>query len=393
MFWSGESYESFYGWVFSFSTGDLSWIDRGIPFSARGLAVWSRSELSSVSLPFRTGSIEGSIYYDHGRPVDNAAVIASATFSFSSRPLSAVVVRETRSSDGYYLITDLPAGVYTLEANQAWCEGSVCDKVLVEPDSVVTCDFDAASGRSLRDKAGLITGRVETSHGLPLSGVMVLGLGNSLGALTDSCGVYALRIRSEGSYTLRAQAMGYRNRSGPELEVIPPEHIEFNFAADTPNSEDSLGYALYPEAFSGIIGMRSIDDPFETHPDRFSVTGAVVTDVISGLEWLVGPDSDMTWYEAYAWVEALGGGWRMPSRAELEELGDSGIRSDCWGPFENSGWWVWSGETREPSCAWGLRFGCESRYLFFGTGEDSYIRTTSRNKRAFAVRAQNGTGV
>jgi len=53
----------------------------------------------------------------------------------------------------------------------------------------------------------------------------------------------------------------------------------------------------------------------------------VVLDTKSGLEWVAGPDKDMAWYWAKRWVNNLtvsGGGWRMPTKAELLTLYEKG---------------------------------------------------------------------
>lgn len=101
----------------------------------------------------------------------------------------------------------------------------------------------------------------------------------------------------------------------------------------------------------------------------------------NGLYWQVGPDEQMTWFEAKAWVDGLGGNWRMPSRAELRGLWDAGIRSDNWGPFENSGYGVWSGEAKDSSSAW--------VFDFYGGGEYwSYRSNSDYGGRIFAVRSR-----
>ena len=94
--------------------------------------------------------------------------------------------------------------------------------------------------------------------------------------------------------------------------------------------------------------------------------------------WLVGPDRDMDWAEAKEWVDDLGGNWRMPYREELQGLWDAGISEENWGPFENSGLWVWSGEIRSSRDAWA--------FYFSSLGEESVDRSNSINGRAFAVR-------
>jgi len=77
--------------------------------------------------------------------------------------------------------------------------------------------------------------------------------------------------------------------------------------------------------------------------DRFRVSSdKIITDIVTGLQWKVGPDRDFDWYGAGIWIEQLEGNWRMPLRNELEELFEAGITVDRWGPFDNTGWFVWS---------------------------------------------------
>jgi serine/threonine protein kinase len=104
----------------------------------------------------------------------------------------------------------------------------------------------------------------------------------------------------------------------------------------------------------------------------------------NGLEWYVGPDRDTTWAEAKKWVENLsvgGGGWRMPTRSELEGLYEKGRGTRNMDPaFKTTGWYVWSGETKRASSAWIFDF-------FFGPGY--WIdRNFSSSWRAFAVRSR-----
>jgi TonB family protein len=92
------------------------------------------------------------------------------------------------------------------------------------------------------------------------------------------------------------------------------------------------------------------------YAERFEVNGGIITDTTTGLEWRLGPDSDTDWYEADSWVKGLGDTWRMPSLSELQELYNAGITFSNWGPFENSGGWIWSGEVRDSLSAWGFNF-------------------------------------
>jgi hypothetical protein len=111
----------------------------------------------------------------------------------------------------------------------------------------------------------------------------------------------------------------------------------------------------------------------------------IVSDTGTGLEWVVGPDKDMSWNDAKSWVEGLnlaGGGWRMPTVDELEGLykkgaGDRNMTS----LLKNSGWDIWSGETTR-FAAWffGFRDGNSGWYSLTGDQQTGYARV-------FAVRS------
>ena len=63
---------------------------------------------------------------------------------------------------------------------------------------------------------------------------------------------------------------------------------------------------------------------------------------------IAGPDIDINWEKARSWASELdkdGGGWRMPSRAELEDLfAHIPDRNNAIGLFESGGYFVWSVE-------------------------------------------------
>uniref|UniRef100_A0A7V4G8G8 DUF1566 domain-containing protein n=1 Tax=Desulfobacca acetoxidans TaxID=60893 RepID=A0A7V4G8G8_9BACT len=120
-------------------------------------------------------------------------------------------------------------------------------------------------------------------------------------------------------------------------------------------------------------------------PERFSkAADGVITDRATGLDWYVSPQPHNSWHEAKAWTEHLtvaGGGWRLPTLAELKALyqkGASAIHTDP--AFQAPGAWVWSGELKDPSFAWGFAFysGLEGWHsLDYGCG-----------RVAFAVRSR-----
>lgn len=112
-------------------------------------------------------------------------------------------------------------------------------------------------------------------------------------------------------------------------------------------------------------------------------SNGVVKDENTGLEWFVGPDEETTWQEAKKWVWSLtvaGGGWRMPSRLELETLYKKGSGNQNMTPLLRTiGSWVWSGEARNSSYAWFFDFGRGK--MFFYSINESHVFF-----RAFAVR-------
>ena len=112
----------------------------------------------------------------------------------------------------------------------------------------------------------------------------------------------------------------------------------------------------------------------------------IVKDTKTGLEWKVGPDKDTNWYEARSWVRNLnieGGGWRLPTKNELEGLHNFGAgRLNMTPLLKTTGRCVWSAveeETKWVSDAW---------KFCFDTGE-GLMYWKSSGERAFAVRSSD----
>lgn len=101
----------------------------------------------------------------------------------------------------------------------------------------------------------------------------------------------------------------------------------------------------------------------------------------NGLKWRVGPDENTTWIQASDWIESQGDEWRMPTTDELRDLRDSGVSADDWGPFNNTGLWVWSGDLENPLwTAHSFSFTDDFYRLANGAGSSSV------DVRVFAVR-------
>ena len=116
----------------------------------------------------------------------------------------------------------------------------------------------------------------------------------------------------------------------------------------------------------------------------FASDKGIVLDTNTGLAWIAGPDRDTTWNKAMSWVANLtvvGGGWRMPTRKELNALYQKGAGTRNMTPLlKTTGWYVWSGETKGSSLAW--------YFSFYYGNEYCYTRGNSSTSRSFAVRSK-----
>ncbi len=99
----------------------------------------------------------------------------------------------------------------------------------------------------------------------------------------------------------------------------------------------------------------------EAQPGRYTKSpDGVILDSVTGLEWYVNPNRDNTWNEAKAWADGLtvaGGGWRLPTLAELKAQYRKGASAVNMDPlFQLPGAYVWSGDLKDPQFAWGFAF-------------------------------------
>jgi len=123
------------------------------------------------------------------------------------------------------------------------------------------------------------------------------------------------------------------------------------------DGEQTAHNAMLDSMIDPVAGGREVvarDDRFEL------LKNGVVYDTSTGLEWFGGPDRDTTWDDAKSWVENLkadGGGWRMPTRQEVKAIYQKGVGNRSLTLlFKMSGWWIWTGETKEGWAAYAIAF-------------------------------------
>lgn len=119
---------------------------------------------------------------------------------------------------------------------------------------------------------------------------------------------------------------------------------------------------------------------------RFRVLpGGMVRDGKTGLQWLPGPDRNMTWEETTQWIRNLNSvhkRWRVPTAEEVRTLcieGDKKITP----LLKTTGWFLWCQENDSTS-PWLFYFGYGSHRHWYPSGIADF-------QRAFAVHS-NGSG-
>ena len=100
-----------------------------------------------------------------------------------------------------------------------------------------------------------------------------------------------------------------------------------------------------------------------------------------GLRSVPARDWEMTHYEAEKYVSHLGlagGGWRLPTRAELRSIYDASKPGLSDPQFKVGGKLVWTSELdKDPSLAW--------YFNFFSGGEYTYTRNPNCNFYFYAL--------
>jgi len=103
----------------------------------------------------------------------------------------------------------------------------------------------------------------------------------------------------------------------------------------------------------------------------------------TNLEWQVGPDKNIDWYEANDWIDSLGDSWRMPTIEEYKTIYKAGLGKRNIPPeLETTGWYGWSDKEEDDGYAWDFHFYSGEEYLD--------PRNDSDDGRGFAVRSPRG---
>jgi hypothetical protein len=173
-----------------------------------------------------TGTINGRVVSNDGRPVTNAAVIAQAVTGAPASKAARV------DAEGRFVFDDLPAAAYIIMTT---APGYIDQSMTLGDPSQWPRHLIGAQLKITMIKGGVITGTVTTSKGEPLVGVPVnASLANELSASmsnlmglqtpteTDDRGIYRIYGLLPGQYIVTAGGGGLLSQfatSGFELDV------------------------------------------------------------------------------------------------------------------------------------------------------------------------------
>lgn len=228
-------------------------------------------------------------------------------------------------------------------------------------------------------KQSAVEGKLADWNGKPVAGVKITASQvkpikgyEQFETVTKSDGAFLIKgLFPSSEYVLKPWSDKWTSETAVKLESAPQGET-----AVLPKP------MVIAQAFSKSSGSLVID--LSTGATRFTVSSdAVITDSKTGLEWVVGPDSDTNYEQATHWVascKVAGGGWRMPTRQELNTLYHKGVGQRNMDPtFKITGWWVWA-EPRDSSPGWAFSFN--------DGDERSLYRYPSGTIRVFGVRSR-----
>jgi ELWxxDGT repeat protein len=152
-----------------------------------------------------------------GRVTDGAGNgVAGVTVSAGERSA-------TTDATGFYTISGLPTGVYTLTATRSGYQITPASRTVTVNDHLSGQDFTATL------LTYTISGRVTDGAGNGVAGVTVSAGERS--ATTDANGFYALSGLSSGVYALRAEKPGCLIEPAQRAVTLPPDHDAQDFTA------------------------------------------------------------------------------------------------------------------------------------------------------------------
>lgn len=197
----------------------------------------------------RTGSVTGYVRDTLGDPVSGISITTSP---FIGHGIGS-------NSDGSYLLTDVPAGTYSVIASDPSWTSVTIPGVVITPGSTVTLDFTL--------QLGAISGLVNDSIGNPVPGAVVSTSDGSLYATTGADGTYIMpyvRPTYDSSdlgpayYSLTAKKTGYTSSTQTaRVKSGQTTNVNFSLTAYATVSgyvRDSNGWPVTAAQVNAYVG-------------------------------------------------------------------------------------------------------------------------------------------
>lgn len=150
---------------------------------------------------------------------------------------------------GYYIIRNVPPGIYSLIAKKEGYFSNVRDNVQVETGKTTRLDFNLTEGvedidiqayKGIGNIDGYVTDK-DTKQ--PVIGVTISIDGTPISAQTDEKGYYIIPNVPQGTYTVSASRIGYETVKMEDVQVLEEKTVTLNYNL-TPLKEvgDIVGY-------------------------------------------------------------------------------------------------------------------------------------------------------
>jgi hypothetical protein len=180
-----------------------------------------------------------------------------------------------------------------------------------------------------------VQGKVVDGKGRPLSGIEVIARQKAPAGGRDR---FETSTRKDGTFR-------FKHLSPASQYIVSPVSDEWKTSAEVAVQTGRKGSTV-AQPLSLTVRFTSSDN-------------GIITDSGSGLQWAVCPGPSMTWVDAVRYAETLsleGGGWRLPTRAELKSIYNESQGGHTDPLFRINRNWVWTSEAKDARDAWFFNF-------------------------------------
>ena len=198
------------------------------------------NEASATTLSGQ-GTIQGTVKDTNNQPIQGATVSVEGTS-----------LQATTNSQGYYQITDVPAGNKTVTASKSGYN-SQSKTVTVVAGQTTTVDFSLTPVPT----TGTIQGTVKDTNNQPIQGATVSVEGTSLQATTNSQGYYQITDVPAGNKTVTASKSGYNSQS-KTVNVVAGQTVTVDFQLQPVTATGRISGIVYGSIPNTLIYKATV---------------------------------------------------------------------------------------------------------------------------------------